>query len=59
MFCHVLYYSNAQLGPTEILVSLSFSYSEILVLFETNLRFYLVLVVFLMDCMNFSEFNFW
>ena len=51
MSCHVLYCGSAQLGPmyssvamhnlgqlgpTEILVSLSFSYSEIL---ETNLRF--------------------
>ena len=51
MSCHVLYCGNAQLGLmysivamhnlgqldlTEILVSLSFSYSEIL---ETNLRF--------------------
>ena len=34
--CHVLYCGNAQPSPTEILVSLSFSYSEIL---ETNLRF--------------------
>ena len=52
--CHVLYCGNAQLGlmysivamhnlgqlgPTEIVVSLSFSYSEILVFLETNLRF--------------------
>ena len=36
---HVLYCGNAQLGPTEILVSLSFSYSEVLVFLETNLRF--------------------
>ena len=47
MSCHVLYCGNAQLGPTEILVSLIFSYSEILVFLETNLRFWLVLVVFL------------
>ena len=32
--CHVLYCGNAQLSPTEILVSLSFSYSEILVFFR-------------------------
>ena len=33
--CHVLYCGNAQTNPTEILVSLSFSYSEIL-----NFRFF-------------------
>ena len=37
--CHVLYCGNAQLGPTEILVSLSFSYSEIFFFLETNLIF--------------------
>ena len=42
MSCHVLYCGNAQLGPTEILVSLSFSYSEIFFFLETNLRFYIV-----------------
>ena len=37
--CHVLYCGNAKLSPTEILVSLSFSYSEILLFLETILDF--------------------
>ena len=32
--CHVFYCGIAQSSPTEILVSLSFSYSEILVFFR-------------------------
>ena len=54
MSCHAIYCGNAQLGlmysiaamhnldqlgPTEIFITLSFSYSEILVFLESNLRF--------------------
>ena len=48
MSCHVLYCGNAQLSPTQILVSLAkfFLFTNFKLFLETNLVFWLVLVVF-------------